>query len=1125
MTNHQQINKNSKHNDVPGLKDASSFSEAFVACLKVLVDEEEKQHQRIKQTLLVNGEKIDANQSIYSFIVDNDLEIIEGSRVKIHLKQKFYEGYIVSISNLTPRVLWLKTETDLGERIAECKITEDISTLHKALLARYEKELDLPSSNTKWLKKIGSDFAFADRVLINKFKKIPFKDPINADGLNSDQYEFISKALEHDISFLWGPPGTGKTKCMSGLISIFYDIPERTIIGSNTNQAVDQVLLKLCRDLVSNGRISELYEGKIIRVGYIQNAELSSEFGDLLDLEKITERKSHAIKADIIKLETQVAEASLELKQLPAQFKRLDAVIYWQEQCAGLQKRYALAKTNLSTQQKRQNVLLSMRTDIQVEIQNFHRKGFFGKLFGPSLNSLETKLHRLSIEINETNRSLSSQQKQFDEIGRSLSDAKGKLSELSAQGQLLTLTQLKAKKRTCEATKQNATGQLKTLQTELEKVSQTVLDNALVYGATLTKIFLNPQKIGKCDNLILDEASMAILPDVHFASSLAKKRVIISGDFRQIPPILTTNNDVIHKEIGKSIFDHRRTGFGPIKNLFLKDENIPNMQMLEWQYRMPQRISNLVSDFAYNSKLKTAPINATESLRCPDAFDQELIVVDTSTTNAHCDVNSSGSRSNALHAIIAERIVRIFTNHGSEETIAFCSPFRAQKNLVQHTLNAGGLASRATVGTVHVLQGDEKDTIIFDTVDGIMRDTKNANYPISRSDPDTGQSLTVAVSRAKRRLIILANLDLLNRTLPRTAFVRKILEDAKRGGNVLSSEKLLPSTSMVGEAQKSFYQQREHNNVMAQELSIRSLELTKLKNELTIVKKQISEDLEIKISKLKAKEDSLAQRSDDLELKERNFAEKSQAVDSALKSKDLELQSMYANSSKIQHEAQKNEQRLTALIQKLTSESEHLKRELGANAYTLVQEKDFAELFEVDALSASHSLVIYSGFVSVNRVRKSLLILKKIIKNGVRVRVVVKRTPGEKYFSEDGKTAIQMLKEAGVKVDLRAEIHQKAVLIDDDILWIGSLNPLSYNENLSDETMLRIEGGLRPLDFARSVALRGENSIKSLHDMASLENPICHQCNGDMEFSRKYKAAKFTCVNCETTTPLRKVRK
>ena len=89
-----------------------------------------------------------------------------------------------------------------------------------------------------------------------------------------------------------------------------------------------------------------------------------------------------------------------------------------------------------------------------------------------------------------------------------------------------------------------------------------------------------------------------------------------------------------------------------------------------------------------------------------------------------------------------------------------------------------------------MIRSKQKDTIIFDTVDGHISGIRSANFQISESSPDTGQLITVAVSRAKRRLIILANLDLLRRTLPHTAFMRKIFETAITAGNVISSETL-----------------------------------------------------------------------------------------------------------------------------------------------------------------------------------------------------------------------------------------------------------------------------------------------------------------------------------------------
>ena len=68
---------------------------------------------------------------------------------------------------------------------------------------------------------------------------------------------------------------------------------KRSLIASNTNQAVDQVLLKLCEQL---GKDHEaIQEGYILRRGKIDLKELNQEWGEYVDLDKIVARKSEAL--------------------------------------------------------------------------------------------------------------------------------------------------------------------------------------------------------------------------------------------------------------------------------------------------------------------------------------------------------------------------------------------------------------------------------------------------------------------------------------------------------------------------------------------------------------------------------------------------------------------------------------------------------------------------------------------------------------------------------------------------------------------------------------------------------------------------------------------------------------
>ena len=51
------------------------------------------------------------------------------------------------------------------------------------------------------------------------------------------------------------------------------------------------------------------------------------------------------------------------------------------------------------------------------------------------------------------------------------------------------------------------------------------------------------------------------------------------------------------------------------------------------------------------------------------------------------------------------------------------------------------------------------------------------------------------------------------------------------------------------------------------------------------------------------------------------------------------------------------------------------------------------------------------------------------------------------------RSPIKQLVKLGVIVDLRYEIHEKTIFIDEDIFWYGSLNPLSQGQ--TEESMLR----------------------------------------------------------------------
>src|SRR5690606_37521667 len=79
---------------------------------------------------------------------------------------------------------------------------------------------------------------------------------------------------------------------------------------------------------------------------------------------------------------------------------------------------------------------------------------------------------------------------------------------------------------------------LEPLREQLKQHEDELLERAVVVACTFSKAVIAPQIYQRrFDNVIIDEASMAYIPHCVFASSLARKRIAIFGDLRQLAPI------------------------------------------------------------------------------------------------------------------------------------------------------------------------------------------------------------------------------------------------------------------------------------------------------------------------------------------------------------------------------------------------------------------------------------------------------------------------------------------------------------------------------------------------------------------------------------------------------------
>jgi superfamily II DNA or RNA helicase len=115
----------------------------------------------------------------------------------------------------------------------------------------------------------------------------------------------------------------------------------------------------------------------------------------------------------------------------------------------------------------------------------------------------------------------------------------------------------------------------------------------------------------------------------------------------------------------------------------------------------------------------------------------------------------------------------------------------------------------------------------------------------------------------------------------------------------------------------------------------------------------------------------------------------------------------------------------------------------------------FPAVYHKDMMSATREMVIVSPFVTRKRTLKTLPNLKTISER--KVSVVVVTRPASAYKEKDRpalEQSLASLQEAGVRILFKANIHQKFAVIDQKIVWYGSVNLLSYGS--AQESIMRL---------------------------------------------------------------------
>lgn len=139
----------------------------------------------------------------------------------------------------------------------------------------------------------------------------------------------------------------------------------------------------------------------------------------------------------------------------------------------------------------------------------------------------------------------------------------------------------------------------------------------------------------------------------------------------------------------------------------------------------------------------------------------------------------------------------------------------------------------------------------------------------------------------------------------------------------------------------------------------------------------------------------------------------------------------------------------------------------------LYNERTFYKAFVKDLKSAKSSVIIESPYFTERRALQFSKIFSKLKKRGTKVRIYT-RLPSHhsKLLEIQAWKAILVLRHSGVKVKLCSDLrHRKLAVIDEEVLWEGSMNILSQNR--SCEIMRRTESEELSKQLLKFVGLKG----------------------------------------------------
>ncbi|MFN0196674.1 MAG: AAA domain-containing protein, partial [Planctomycetaceae bacterium] len=356
--------------------DSDPLAKKYRVALAALIHEMRTRRTGHQRFPLEDGVCIptDARGTSYQFNFDEEANIFEGAKIELIVGGRVVKGVLTAIMD---KAIIVTLQEDFGEYISLCILRIDNTALLQAL---HDRIGDIENGTVDpFHAEIAANVLENNNSNVRTDQPLDVHWPWDSQRPTKNQQRFLETALANQVSWLWGPPGTGKTDTLAALTQLLYENNKRVLICSNTNQAVDQLLLKLCQKLKETNDAA-LANGCILRLGRIED-ELNKRFGNCITLQSVVEHKSSELNLEKAAIEAQRERVEQQLKSAESALKTWDDLDVERTAAKSKKNEIASCETQLKQHSTEHDRLKRQFDDLNRELEEHRQAGIIRRLF------------------------------------------------------------------------------------------------------------------------------------------------------------------------------------------------------------------------------------------------------------------------------------------------------------------------------------------------------------------------------------------------------------------------------------------------------------------------------------------------------------------------------------------------------------------------------------------------------------------------------------------------------------------------------------------------------------------------------------------------------------------------